>query len=363
MRSHRVLMAALLFAVAAPIAAHAQDTVVFRTMTRGMLGIMTESMPADDVNARERLIVDVVSGSPAEQAGLLRGDIIVTVDGEPATRIRMNSGFEVGDTIMLRVRRDGRERQVQVVAGERVGGYSIYEPVLSDSVRQRVSIIMNDVRAHADTMAVHLRRFAGDSATWIFSRDSVNVFRFSRQDSTVFLRALEFDRAHIDSVRAHVFHASRDLPRFLADSARFRMEQFPDSAFFRVAPGEGAGGRYRVWSVGPDSLRALRPADMWATSVSFGARAVAGAELTELNQGLADYFGTDSGVLVLNAAEGTPAADAGIRSGDVIVRANGIDVNSILELRRAVEAAARGSDIELRVLRRGQNVDVRLRRE
>lgn len=363
MRTHGVLIAALLCAVVAPVAAYAQEPVSIRVMNRGMLGIMTEAMPANDPNARERLIVDVVSESAAERAGLLRGDIIVTVNGQPATQARMNAGFEPGDTVQLRIRRDGSVRQVQVIAGERPGGLSFYAPaVLSDSVRERVSIIMNDVRAHADTLAVHLRRFAADSASWTFGfGDSTNVHRFRGPDSAVvFHRSIEFDRAHIDSVRAHVYRMSEDLPRFLADSMRFRMEHFPDSAFFHVRPGGATSYRIRG---GPDSTFVWQPAEVWASSFSFGARAVAGAELTELNDGLAAYFGTDSGVLVLNAAEGTPAERAGIRSGDVIVRANGIDVNSIMELRRAVEAAARGNDVELRVLRRGQNVDVRLRRE
>jgi serine protease Do len=90
-------------------------------------------------------------------------------------------------------------------------------------------------------------------------------------------------------------------------------------------------------------------------------RAVAGAELAPLNPALAEYFGATDGVLVLNAADRTPAERAGLRGGDVIIRANDTPIRSVTELRRAIEAA-RGEDVTLRVLRHGRNVDVTLQR-
>jgi serine protease Do len=97
------------------------------------------------------------------------------------------------------------------------------------------------------------------------------------------------------------------------------------------------------------------------TNAVFGMRAVAGAELAPLNPALAEYFGATDGVLVLNAAERTPAERAGLRGGDVIVRAGDTTVRSIAELRRAIDAA-RDGDVTLRVLRHGRNVDVTLKR-
>jgi S1-C subfamily serine protease len=100
---------------------------------------------------------------------------------------------------------------------------------------------------------------------------------------------------------------------------------------------------------------------MLTTTATLGMRAVAGAELAPLNPGLSEYFGATDGVLVLNAREGTPAARAGLRAGDVIVRVGDTAVRSIAELRRTIGRAPDGA-ITLGVLRRGQNVTVTLNR-
>ena len=53
------------------------------------------------------LITNVEVGEPAEEAQLRRGDVIVTVNGEPVETVdefeRAVSGFEAGDRIRLRV--------------------------------------------------------------------------------------------------------------------------------------------------------------------------------------------------------------------------------------------------------------------
>src|SRR5688500_17503489 len=58
-----------------------------------------------------RRVVDGSPGGPAERAGLVRGDVIVAIDGEPirsalhyATRIRQARS---GDTVILTVERAG----------------------------------------------------------------------------------------------------------------------------------------------------------------------------------------------------------------------------------------------------------------
>jgi S1-C subfamily serine protease len=58
--------------------------------------------------------------------------------------------------------------------------------------------------------------------------------------------------------------------------------------------------------------------------------------LTDLNPDLARYFGVDVGVLVTEVAFGSPAEEAGLRSGEVIVRVNDQAVTRVDEVRRAV---------------------------
>lgn len=99
-----------------------------------------------------------------------------------------------------------------------------------------------------------------------------------------------------------------------------------------------------------------------AGGLALGSRSVAGAEFSELNEGLADYFGTDRGVLVLRVAPDTPAARSGLRAGDVVVSAGGQSVERVHEIREAV-LESRDRDVELVVVRRGARQGLRLRWE
>lgn len=66
------------------------------------------------------LVTEVVENSPAERAGLRRGDIILEVDGEPLGDSNLSDmllGYDPGDEIVLLVWRRGQERTVKVTLG------------------------------------------------------------------------------------------------------------------------------------------------------------------------------------------------------------------------------------------------------
>ena len=66
----------------------------------------------------------------------------------------------------------------------------------------------------------------------------------------------------------------------------------------------------------------------------------AGAEFTRLNQDLRDLLDVNTeGVFVTNVAEGSAARNAGLRGGDIILRADSITVRSPVDLVRAISAA------------------------
>jgi membrane-associated protease RseP (regulator of RpoE activity) len=88
---------------------------------------------------------------------------------------------------------------------------------------------------------------------------------------------------------------------------------------------------------------------------------IAGARLTPLNAGLSGYFGVERGLLVVEVAQGTLAADAGISSGDVILQAGSRAVTTLEELRAAL-AASRGPALTLTVVRKGRPFQLSLRR-
>ena len=349
MRKHRILLTALVFATLLPAMAHAQETRVYRFTQRGMLGVLTEAVPAGSMDARRRLVVDVVRASPADRAGLMKGDTIVRINGLAATSQVMSAPFEPGDTVVLRVKRGAREMDVTVVASERSHQF---ESLMQDSIGRRMSVIIESMRGHADSILprMTIRRFGNDSTTAIIiGTDTVTVFGRGGPWSGRMISP--------DSIRG--FFLNVDSLRAFADSTGFRFRTLPDGvSVWADSLHFGEGGVYRFFG---DTIDINRPFEMMRAGTLLGMRAVGGAELSDLNEGLGEYFGTSSGVLVMNARSGTPAERAGLRAGDVIIRVNDEPVRNIVELRRRIDEA-RGGNVSLRVLRRGQNVDVTLPR-
>jgi S1-C subfamily serine protease len=89
-------------------------------------------------------------------------------------------------------------------------------------------------------------------------------------------------------------------------------------------------------------------------------RAQLGVRAEEMNDDLAAYFGTGGGrgVLVLRVDEGSPAERAGVKAGDVILKAGGEPITSMLELRRRVREAGEDAGLSLLILRQRREIDV-----
>jgi len=91
---------------------------------------------------------------------------------------------------------------------------------------------------------------------------------------------------------------------------------------------------------------------------AFGAdRGFMGVELDDLNEQLGEYFGVDDGdgALISKVRDDSPAAEAGLKAGDVIVGVNGDAVDDADEVHEAMAATEPGQEIEIKVVRKGQN--------
>ena len=95
----------------------------------------------------------------------------------------------------------------------------------------------------------------------------------------------------------------------------------------------------------------------WRGLLDFGRSCVAGLELVELNEGLAEYFEAEEGDVLVYEAE--PDNSLSILAGDVILAVDGRDVRSADHARRVIGSYEAEEELNLRVLRRGQPTELR----
>ncbi len=91
-------------------------------VTRGYLGVGIQSLSPDLIaalkleNEKGALVADVVSGGPADKAGIKRGDVIVSFDGKAIQDSHdlpaVVAATPVGKEVTVGIVREGKERQV-----------------------------------------------------------------------------------------------------------------------------------------------------------------------------------------------------------------------------------------------------------
>lgn len=321
-------MRAWVLAVALAAAATTQldaQTAIYRRSSNekaGYLGFRfteTTSMGSNQARVDKIIVGDVLKDSPAEKAGLKAGDEIMRVNGLVATNGKFSAlsrTLEEGDTIVLHVKREGKERDLTVVAGKRPNEMSYYAVVTPDSVRRLTWRYLDSARVQLDSL--HL--------------PDITILR---SDSMLDLRVMPGGR-------------------WVQDSLFFKR----DSAAWRVFR-EREGDRLRMLPPQMEWERIEGGPGMIFRTTELGARSIGGAELTELDPAMQDYFKTDHGVLTLRVASETPAARAGLQPGDVIVKIDDRAVRTVAELRRAISAKPEG--VKLEVIRKGSTKTLELK--
>jgi uncharacterized protein (TIGR03067 family) len=70
---------------------------------------------------KEPIIVNVIEGTPARKAGLMKDDIILQVGAQDATdlrtTVRLVGEFRPGSEVTFRIKRDGKEKKIKVKVG------------------------------------------------------------------------------------------------------------------------------------------------------------------------------------------------------------------------------------------------------
>lgn len=391
MRISRALPAFLVVLAAAfpPADLGAQErvrAVVPSTSSRGWLGVeIGPAGPGEE--GRGVPIATVVAESPAYEAGLRAGDRIVRIDDRPASADllrRLVARMEPGAETRLVVDRSGETRTVTVEAAQRplvVGIDGV--PVTLDSLETRVRLRIDSMQLSPSRYSFRVDPVRSDvergpqrvlireaPRAILRGGDTIEARRDVRREVRLdtLLADLARTRVRSDTV-VRVIEGVRLRP----DSARWAMEgirirsdsgtwvarpvRIPDSPLVEL--GDSARTVRILTDARAEGPRRLEAMEAVALT---GRRAVAGAEFTPLNPGLARYFGVEEGVLAVNVVDGGPAHEAGLRAGDVVVRVDDRPVTEVDQLRAALSSGYRSPPVPVEIVREGAELTLQFSR-
>lgn len=107
----------------------AQSLIRSGTVTRGYIGVNIQDLNESAAEAlrmkstRGALVSDVVSGEPADKAGLRRGDVVISINGkevESGNALRnIVASYKPGQTVPLTVVREGKQIKLNIKIAER----------------------------------------------------------------------------------------------------------------------------------------------------------------------------------------------------------------------------------------------------
>jgi serine protease Do len=167
------------FAIPSNMARDVLDQIVKHgKVTRGQLGVVVQPVTEDIAaslnlnDARGVIVSQVQPGSPAERAGLKRGDVILALNGnvvaDPNSFRNEIAGTPPGRTVTLRIWREGSEQELRPTLGEfvpeqraaRPAEESSPEPGASDSGRLGIAVqpltpaLARELEISADTQGL-----------------------------------------------------------------------------------------------------------------------------------------------------------------------------------------------------------------
>ena len=377
---------------------------------RGWLGINV-SMDSEAPVSRAIRVIQLYEGGPAYAAGLRVGDIIVEVNGVEATPERFRAaveGLRPGGPISFTARRAASEVAVSIVAGAPLE-QSVYLPHVVarqlDSARAVFETRVQRVEAGGgargvffsapsdSTITVTVESVPGSASTLTSGTVTGTRWRMRSEDGeATFDVTFDFSsgfegtplaalvrtdsaqsvllRERVGELRQEISGMSTDLAeeRALRETELARVQELQRRLVEQQRSAERVAGRedLRLVDVLGDAVvigsnqagqtvTVRRPLAPYLT----GLNRVAGAELRPIDPSLGSYFQTERGLLVIEVVDGSPAAEAGLLAGDVVLSVDGAQVESVDELRKRI--AVSPDAWTLTVTRRGRTLELRSR--
>jgi len=296
--------------------------VVVRVRARVRLGVSLDGAQGAEDDRQGARIQSIIEGTPAEEAGLQEGDIITHLNGQslldpipneddqglnegeslPVQRLMaLAQDLDAGDEVEIRYLRDGSAETVAFEAAE------IDDPSFT--------VLRGDM---GDFEGV-FRFDPGERGVWNFTLPDEKEFQFEFQEL--------MDLEGLEKLKLEL----RDL------------EMGEPNIRFRTLP----EGPVRGYAFGGDDAR-------FVYSV-LGGMAGFGLELAELNPGLAEYFSSDEGLLVLDVDEDSTL---GLLPGDVILAIDGRGIEDQGDVRRILGSYEAEDTVSFTLVRKGQEITV-----
>jgi hypothetical protein len=269
----------------------------------------------------------VMEESPAEEAGLQEGDIITHLNGRSLVEpIPQESEKDFEEDWSLPVQR------LTSLAGELEEGDQVEIRYLRDGSPQTVSFEAAEMSRRG--MVVYVGE--GDEL------EDLRI-ELAELDKLEDLKIELAERGHLEDLRVHMEDIRLELDEL--GEIRELGDVYVDAPSIRLrADPEGLSRGYVFRrGEGPMALGIL------------GSGARFGLSLTELNPGLAEYFSTDAGLLVLDVDEDS---DLGLLAGDVIMEVDGRQIEDEADLARILRSYEEDEAISFTVMRKGQEVVV-----
>jgi serine protease Do len=129
-----------------------------------------------------------------------------------------------------------------------------------------------------------------------------------------------------------------------------------------IAPGPGGSGNIGIGFAIPSNIaRGVSEQLIAKGKVTRGFLGVATSQdHRELEPELREQLRVDGGALVETVAPNTPAAKAGFKPGDVVIRFDGKDVGSFTDLENAVARVTPGNTVSVNIIRDGRPVELQV---
>jgi serine protease Do len=106
-----------------------EDLKATGSVSRGFRGVQIESLTTDSAtalglpNANGALVTDVIAGSPAEKAGIKRGDVVLKINGrtfkDNRELSRKIAALQAGETASFTIWRDNKQITIAVTVAKR----------------------------------------------------------------------------------------------------------------------------------------------------------------------------------------------------------------------------------------------------